>query len=42
MRVLWLVYGLRAGAEPVVGLALRLRALSTQVRVCSPVGLFGG
>ena len=29
-------HGLRRDAEPLAGLAMRLRALSTEVRVCAP------
>ncbi len=36
MRVLLSAYGSRGGVEPVVELAGRLRALSTQLRVCAP------
>jgi vancomycin aglycone glucosyltransferase len=36
MRVLLSAYGSRGCVEPVVGLAVRLRALGTQVRVCAP------
>ncbi len=36
MRVLFSTYGSRGGVEPVVGLAVRLRALGTQVRLCAP------
>ena len=35
MRVLS-AYGSRGGVEPVVGLAVRLRAPGTQVQVCAP------
>ena len=35
MRVLLPVYGSRGGVEPLVGLAVRLRALGAQVRVCA-------
>jgi vancomycin aglycone glucosyltransferase len=38
MRVVLSAYGPRRGVEPVVGLAVRLRALGTQVRVCAPPG----
>ena len=37
MGVLLSTYGSRGGVEPVVGLAVRLRALDTQVRVCAPL-----
>jgi len=36
MRVLWSVYGSRGGVEPVVRLAVLLRALGVGVRVCAP------
>ena len=36
MRVLLSTYGGRGDVEPVVGLAVRLRALGAQVRVCAP------
>jgi len=36
MRVLCSVCRSRGGVEPVVGLAVRLPALGTQVRVCAP------
>ncbi len=36
MRVLLSAYGPCGGVEPVVGLAVRLRLLGTQVRVCAP------
>ena len=36
MRVLLSTYGTRGDVEPVVGLAVRLRALGAQVRVCAP------
>ena len=36
MRVLLSAYGSRGGVEPVVGLAVRLRALGAEVRVCAP------
>ena len=36
MRVLWSAYGSRGGVEPVVGLAVRPRALGMQVRGCAP------
>jgi vancomycin aglycone glucosyltransferase len=36
MRVLLSTYGSRGDIEPLVGLAVRLRALGAQVRVCAP------
>jgi vancomycin aglycone glucosyltransferase len=36
MPVLLSAFGSRGGVEPVVGLALQLRALGTQVRVSTP------
>ena len=36
MRVLLLMYGARGDVEPMVGLALQLRALGAEVRVCAP------
>ena len=36
MRVLLLAYGSRGDVEPLVGLAVRLRALGAEVRVCVP------
>ena len=36
MRVLLSTYGLRGDVEPMVGLAVRLRALGAEVRVCAP------
>ena len=36
MRVVLSAYGARGDVEPVVGLAVRLRALGAQVRVCAP------
>lgn len=36
MRVLLSTYGSRGDVEPVVGLAVRLRALGAEVRVCAP------
>jgi vancomycin aglycone glucosyltransferase len=36
MRVLLSTYGSRADVEPLVGLAVRLRALGAEVRVCAP------
>jgi vancomycin aglycone glucosyltransferase len=36
MRVLLSTYGSRGDVEPLVGLAVRLRALCAQVRVCAP------
>jgi vancomycin aglycone glucosyltransferase len=36
MRVLLSTYGGRGDVEPLVGLAVRLRALGAQVRVCAP------
>ena len=36
MRVLLSTYGARGDVEPLVGLAVQLRALGTQVRVCAP------
>ena len=36
MRGLLSTYGLRGDVEPVGGLAVRLRALGTQVRMCAP------
>ncbi len=36
MRVLLSMYGVRGDVEPLVGLAVRLRALGAEVRVCAP------
>ncbi|MFI6787935.1 glycosyltransferase [Nonomuraea sp. NPDC050383] len=36
MRVLLSTYGSRGDVEPVVGLAVRLRELGAEVRVCAP------
>jgi vancomycin aglycone glucosyltransferase len=36
MRVLLATYGSRGDVEPLVGLAVRLRALGAEVRVCAP------
>jgi UDP:flavonoid glycosyltransferase YjiC (YdhE family) len=36
MRVLSSTYGSRGDAEPMVGLAVRLRALGAEVRACAP------
>ena len=36
MRVLLSTYDSRGGVEPLVGLAVRLRALGAQVRGCAP------
>jgi len=36
MRVLLSTYGSRGDVEPLVGLAVRLRALGAKVRVCAP------
>ncbi len=36
MRVLLSTYGSRGDVQPLVGLAVRLRALGAQVRVCAP------
>ncbi|MQA12428.1 MAG: glycosyltransferase [Pseudonocardiaceae bacterium] len=36
MRVLLFTYGSRGDVEPMVGLAVRLRALGAEVRVCAP------
>ena len=36
MRVLLSTYGSRGDVEPVAGLAVRLRELGAQVRVCAP------
>jgi vancomycin aglycone glucosyltransferase len=36
MHVLLSTYGARRDAEPMVGLAVRLRALGADVRVCAP------
>ncbi len=36
MRVLLSAYGSRGDVEPMVGLAVRLRALGAEVRVCAP------
>jgi vancomycin aglycone glucosyltransferase len=36
MRVLFSTYGLRGDVEPMVGLAVQLRALGAEVRVCAP------
>ena len=41
MRVLMSTYGGR-GDEPLVGLAVRLRALAAEVRVCAPPDRSGG
>ena len=35
MRVFWSTYGPRADVEPMVGLAVRSRALGAEVRVCA-------
>jgi vancomycin aglycone glucosyltransferase len=35
MRVLLLAYGPRGGIEPMAGVAVRLRALTAEVRVCA-------
>lgn len=36
MRVLLLAYGSRGDVEPMVGLAMQLRALGAEVRICAP------
>ena len=36
MRVLLSTYGSRGDVEPMVGLAVRLRALGAELRVCAP------
>ena len=36
MRMWLSAYGSRGGVEPVMGLAVRLRAPGTPVRVCAP------
>ena len=36
MRVLLSTYGGRGDVEPLVGLAVRLRALGAEVRACAP------
>ncbi|WP_211592051.1 hypothetical protein [Microbispora sp. H10836] len=36
MRVLWSTYGSRGDVEPPVALAVRLRELRAEVRVCAP------
>jgi vancomycin aglycone glucosyltransferase len=36
MRVLLSTYGSHGDLEPMVGLAVRLRALGAEVRVCAP------
>ena len=36
MRVLLSTYGSRGDVEPMLGLAVRLRALGAQVQVCAP------
>jgi UDP:flavonoid glycosyltransferase YjiC (YdhE family) len=36
MRVLLSTYGSRGDVEPMVGLAVRLRALGAEMRVCAP------
>ncbi|MER5427006.1 glycosyltransferase, partial [Streptosporangium roseum] len=36
MRVLLSTYGSRGDVEPLVGLAVQLRALGAEVRVCAP------
>ncbi len=36
MRALLSTYGLRGEVEPLAGLAVRLRALDAEVRVCAP------
>jgi vancomycin aglycone glucosyltransferase len=36
MRVLLSTYGLHGDLKPMVGLAVRLRALGVEVRVCAP------
>jgi vancomycin aglycone glucosyltransferase len=36
MRVLLSTYGSRGDVEPIVGLAVQLRALGAEVRVCVP------
>ncbi|MFE0382374.1 glycosyltransferase, partial [Streptomyces inhibens] len=36
MRVLLSAYDSRGGVEPLVGLAVRLRELGAEVRVCAP------
>jgi vancomycin aglycone glucosyltransferase len=36
MRLLFSTYDSRGGVEPLMGLAVRLRALGAEVRVCAP------
>ena len=36
MRVLLSTYDSRGGVEPLVGLAVQLRALGAEVRICAP------
>ena len=36
MRLLLSTYDSRGGLEPLVGIAMRLRALGAEVRVCAP------
>lgn len=36
MRVLLTTYGARGDVEPLVGLAVQVRALGAEVRVCAP------
>ena len=36
MRVLLSTYGSRGDVEPIAGLAVQLRALGAEVRVCAP------
>jgi vancomycin aglycone glucosyltransferase len=36
MRVVFLMYGSRRDVEPMAGLAMQLRTLGTEVRVCTP------
>ncbi|MFD0886343.1 glycosyltransferase, partial [Streptosporangium algeriense] len=36
MRVVLVTYGSRGDVEPMAGLAVRLRALGAEVRVCAP------
>ena len=36
MRVLLSTYDSRGGVEPLIGLAVRLRELGAEVRVCAP------
>ncbi len=42
MRVLLPAYGSRGDVEPLTGLAVRLRALGAEVRVCAATGSTSG